>query len=315
MLLLVAILIVLGTLAYLGYPLLVRDRSYSPDQTDALVQLEELRFEKETLLQAIKDLEFDLASGKLSPEDYAALRGRYETRAMAMLQELDAREAVVSAAAQEAGATRAAEPAPMSAPRSLWARPVLATSVIGALVVIAAGGGFLLGRVRPEDRMGEMASEVRQGSGAAMVADLEARLKQNPQDVNTLVGLGRIYLQTGQMPEAIEMYKRVLELDAGNVSALSGMAMILAQAGHSEQALALFDKVLAINPQFPMALLFKGRLLYEEKKDYAGAIASWESFLKTVPQGEPADVVRGWIEEARREARQNTDDSWGRKTP
>ena len=80
-------------------------------------------------------------------------------------------------------------------------------------------------------------------------------------------------------------------------------------------ALVLFDKVLAINPQFPMALLFKGRLLYEEKKDYAGAIASWERFLQTVPQGEPADVVRGWIEEARREARQDTDDSLGRKTP
>lgn len=315
MLLLVAILIILGTLVYLGYPLLIRDRSFAPDRADGRMQLEELRFEKEALLQTIKDLEFDLASGKLSPEDHAALRGRYETRAMAVLQELDAREAAVSAAVQKASAASAAEPARESVPHGLWARPVLVTSVIGALVLIAAGGGFLLGRVRPEDRLGEMAPEGRQGSGGAMVADLEARLKQNPRDVNTLVGLGRIYLQTGQMPKAIEMYKRALKVDASNVSALSGMAMILAQAGHSEQALVLFDKALAINPQFPMALLFKGRLLYEEKKDYAGAIASWERFLSMMPQGEPSDVVRGWIEEARREARQGTDDSWGRKTP
>jgi cytochrome c-type biogenesis protein CcmH/NrfG len=67
--------------------------------------------------------------------------------------------------------------------------------------------------------------------------------------------------------------------------------------------LTLFDRALTINPQVPMALLFKGRILYEDKKDYAGAIASWEQFLRMMPQGGPAEVVRGWIEEARQEAR------------
>jgi tetratricopeptide (TPR) repeat protein len=104
-------------------------------------------------------------------------------------------------------------------------------------------------------------------------------------------------------------------VDASNVSALSGMAMILAQAGHSDQALTLFDRALAINPQFPMALLFKGRLLYEEKKDYAGAIASWDRFLTLIPRGESADVVRGWIEEARRGADQSQEDSRTRQRP
>jgi tetratricopeptide (TPR) repeat protein len=105
------------------------------------------------------------------------------------------------------------------------------------------------------------------------------------------------------MPKAIEFYKRALAVDSNNVSALSGLAMILAQAGHTEQALTLFDRALAINPHVPMALLFKGRLLYEERKDYAGAIANWEQFLRVMPQGGPAEVVRGWIEEARRQAR------------
>jgi tetratricopeptide (TPR) repeat protein len=129
------------------------------------------------------------------------------------------------------------------------------------------------------------------------------------------VGLGRIYLQSGQMPKAIELYKRALEVDNNNVSALSGLAMILAQAGHTDQALSLFDRALAINPQVPMALLFKGRILYEERKDYAGAITNWEQFLRLMPQGGPADVVRGWIEEARREARKMAEDGQTTKTP
>jgi cytochrome c-type biogenesis protein CcmH len=148
-----------------------------------------------------------------------------------------------------------------------------------------------------------------------MVAALESRLAQNPRDLEALVGLGRIYLQSGQMPKAIEVYKRALEVDHNNVSALSGLAMILAQAGHTDQALNLFDRALAINPQVPMALLFKGRLLYEERKDYAGAIANWEQFLQVMPQGGPAEVVRGWIEEARREARKMDADAPTTKTP
>ena len=164
----------------------------------------------------------------------------------------------------------------------------------------------MLGRVTQDTAVEGMAREAAPGDtgdGAQMITALESRLAQNPRDLEALVGLGRVYLQTGQMPKAIEFYKRALEIDGTNVSALSGMAMILAQAGHSDQALTLFDRVLAINPQVPMALLFKGRILYEDKKDYAGAIASWEQFLRVMPQGGPADVVRGWIEEARREAR------------
>jgi cytochrome c-type biogenesis protein CcmH/NrfG len=178
--------------------------------------------------------------------------------------------------------------------------------VIGLLVTIVGGGSFLLGRVTQNTVVEGPASEAAPGGagdGSQMITALEARLSQNPRDLEALVGLGRIHLQAGQMPKAIEFYKRALEVDGDNISALSGMAMILAQAGHSDQALSLFDRALAINPQVPMALLFKGRILYEDKKDYAAAIASWEQFLRLMPQGGPADVVRGWIEEARSEAR------------
>jgi hypothetical protein len=89
----VAIVIVLATVAYLGYPIFRRDRSYAPDPFDGLPIVQELRAEKDTLLRIIRDLEFDLASGKLSNEDYGALRSKYEAQAMAVLQDLDAQEA------------------------------------------------------------------------------------------------------------------------------------------------------------------------------------------------------------------------------
>ena len=268
--------------------------------------VQELRAEKDTVLRAIKDLEFDFASGKLSNEDYSAMQSKYAARAMDIIQDLDTQEAAMQKLPQPPVPS---EHPPSSRPRDAgqrWPRPVFAASVIGLLIAIVGGGGFLLGRVTQGTAGEGVARESAAGStgdGAQMITALEARLAQNPRDLEALIGLGRVYLQTGQVPKAIEFYKRALEIDATNVSALSGMAMILAQAGHSDQALTLFDRVLAINPQVPMALLFKGRILYEDKKDYAAAIASWEQFLRVMPQGGPADVVRGWIEEARREAR------------
>jgi cytochrome c-type biogenesis protein CcmH/NrfG len=291
---------------YLGYPIVRRDRTYAPDQTDGLALVQNLRAEKDTVLRAIKDLEFDLASGKLSNEDYSAMRTKYTARAMDIMQDLDTQEAALQKSPQPSVPPRHPMPSRVRAAGEGWPRPVFAASVIGLLIAIVGGGGFLLGRVTQgtaEEGMGRESTAGSTGDGAQMITALEARLAQNPRDLEALVGLGRVYLQTGQVAKAIEFYKRALEIDATNVSALSGMAMILAQAGHSDQALTLFDRVLAINPQVPMALLFKGRILYENKKDYAAAIASWEQFLRMMPQGGPADVVRGWIEEARREAR------------
>jgi cytochrome c-type biogenesis protein CcmH/NrfG len=314
----VAIVITLGTVAYLGYPIVRRDRSYAPDQRDDLAMVQELRAEKDTLLGAIKDLEFDLASGKLSNEDYSAMRSKYEARAMAILQELDTQEAAQQKPLQTPLPHRHPIPSGAKAAGDRWPRPVFAASVIGLLIAIVGGGGFLLGRVTQDTAVEGMARESASGGtgdGTQMIMALEARLSQNPRDLEALVGLGRIYLQTGQVPKAIEFYKRALEIDGTNVSALSGMAMILAQAGHSDQALMLFDRVLAINPQVPMALLFKGRILYEDKKDYVAAIASWEQFLRLMPQGGPAEVVRGWIEEARREARKLEGDGQPTKIP
>jgi cytochrome c-type biogenesis protein CcmH/NrfG len=315
MIMLIGIGIALGTLIYLGYPILRRDLSYAPEYVAGLAQVEELRSEKDALIRAIKDLEFDLASGKLSPTDYTSMRGQYEARAVGVLQELDAQEGALRKGAQASQPERSPVFNPLEASRRLWARPVFAMSVLGALLLIVGGGGFLLGRVTQNQTPAEMSRQGRQDGGTAMESALEARLQQNPRDLEALIGLGRVYLQAGQMPKAIEVYKRALEIDHSNVSALSGMAMILAQAGHSDQALILFDKVLAVNPQTPMALLFKGRILFEDKKDYAGAIANWEKFLSVMPQGEPAEVVRGWIDEAQREARKMTGAGPSRKIP
>jgi hypothetical protein len=89
--LLVGLLLVVALLAFILYPLIAsrRERAAlvmgSPDET-----LENLLFERESTLAAIKDLQFDHAMGKLSDTDFQELDARYRARAVEILQRLDA---------------------------------------------------------------------------------------------------------------------------------------------------------------------------------------------------------------------------------
>jgi len=80
---------------------------------------------RESALAALRELEFDLATGKLSDDDYAALRARYEARAIEALSgstpqaaasDADARiEAEIAAARQRARCASCGQPLPPAA--------------------------------------------------------------------------------------------------------------------------------------------------------------------------------------------------------
>jgi hypothetical protein len=60
---------------------------YFPDLRAEKVK--ELNSRKESLLSAIKDIEFDYGLGKLSREDFEELNGKYRVEAAAILKEMD----------------------------------------------------------------------------------------------------------------------------------------------------------------------------------------------------------------------------------
>ena len=69
------------------------ERAKNADSTPGA--LAELLAEKETIYAAIQELDFDLKSGKLSPEDHSALRQRHEAQAAAVLKRIDELQGVV----------------------------------------------------------------------------------------------------------------------------------------------------------------------------------------------------------------------------
>ncbi len=99
----VCALIALATAAAIARPLLTAGSTASQDLADASGEL--WQREKSVAMVAIKEADFDKATGKLSDEDYAELRADYEERALHAIDELDqlSPPAAASAGAAAAG--------------------------------------------------------------------------------------------------------------------------------------------------------------------------------------------------------------------
>jgi hypothetical protein len=87
----VGLLIILAVAAWVVMPLRrARLTRAAIESTPAAQRLENLLFEREAALLAIRDLELDHEMGKLSDSDFAELDSRYRAHAIEILKELDA---------------------------------------------------------------------------------------------------------------------------------------------------------------------------------------------------------------------------------
>jgi hypothetical protein len=83
-------LIVFVAILVVAYPLFNPARYRLANARNGAGQYDSLQSARTTVIDAIRDLEFEHATGKLSNGDYQYLRSRYDLQAMGILQQLDA---------------------------------------------------------------------------------------------------------------------------------------------------------------------------------------------------------------------------------
>jgi cytochrome c-type biogenesis protein CcmH/NrfG len=121
----------------------------------------------------------------------------------------------------------------------------------------------------------------------------------SPEVMRGMLQAARGSLSEGRYSEAIAAYQAVLKRDPKNVDAMTHLGLIVAIGGHADSALETFDKALAIDPDYAPALLYRGQVLYEMKKDVTGAVSAWERFIKVAPSAEDRERVKKLIAEAK----------------
>lgn len=223
----------------------------------------------------LRELDADLAAGKLERADYERARLELEAR---LLEDIH-------------------RPDEVSAPRGVRG---LALGVGIAVPLLAATLYFLTGNPAAIDREAEHAAAA--GQVEAMVARLAARLRENPDDLEGWKLLARSYVVLGRFDQAADAYAKAAARAPRDARLLADFADALAMArggrleGEPEK---LVLRALEIDPNHLKALALAGTVAFE-RKDYAAAAAYWQRMLPHVaPGSEDARSIEQNISEAR----------------
>lgn len=239
---LAAILIILATLAFLIWPLLFTRNTFSYAR-----HAQNIHYAKERLAE----LELQLKNASISANDYEALKLEIETT---LAQDIDLAEADQSDASATSPLPRRPNKAAITA---LCVFIPLCAAALYTYVGTPEAIQSMSAQVEATTANGQpSADEVRN-----MIANLEQRLVDNPDDLQGWSVLSRTYLALGQYPKARRALKRVIELGGESDQAYASLADASALANNGDmngEPTEYADKALSLNPNNRQALWLRG---------------------------------------------------------
>jgi cytochrome c-type biogenesis protein CcmH len=223
-----------------------------------------------------RELDADLAVGKLAPADHQRSRAELESR---LLQDVDT-------------AAEATPPARDARPVAAALGLAVPTCALALYLLVGTPGGIVPGPAQ---------DQVTPQQVEAMVAGLAARLRENPEDTEGWKMLGRSYAVLGRFPDAVAAYAKAAQRAPRDAPLLVDFADVLAMSrggsleGEPEQ---LIRRALDIEPANLKALALAGTAAYD-RKDFKSAAGYWQRMLPLVPpESEDARVIQGNVDEA-----------------
>lgn len=237
-----AVLLALAAIAWLTRPLWRREVDPGPRRRTANVA---------AYRQRLAEIQADADAGLLDADAAASLRSELDAR---LLRDADGEGPVAGAATIDTASRRSG---------------LLAIAVVMLVLAIAIGGYWRSGTWNQQQRIAagpdaaQMASgEAGQPSVEEMVARLEKRLEEQPDDAQGWALLGRTYFVMQRFSEAAQAYGRANALtDQREPILLVGEGEALALANDRDlrgRPRELFDAALAIAPGDGKALWYAG---------------------------------------------------------
>lgn len=137
-----------------------------------------------------------------------------------------------------------------------------------------------------------------------MVAGLDQRLRDNPDDLAGWKMLGRSYFQLRSYDQAVAAYERAVQIEAGKdgqtLVDLGEAVWMQDQSTLTGRAGELFENSIAISPNNPKALFYGGLVAIERGERFLAA-DRWEALLALSPPEGIQEILRQRIAELRGE--------------
>jgi tetratricopeptide (TPR) repeat protein len=168
-----------------------------------------------------------------------------------------------------------------------------------ATVVIAFSLVFSLSckqKEEPKEDFGAIKAPVNVEGEIRMLKDV---LTRDPKNLNALIKLGNLYMDTGKYQEAVEAYGQALEIDPKNVDVRVDRGTCYRYGGQPEKAVEEYRKALAINPNHVFANKNLAIVLAYDLKKNEEAAKVFENYLKVNPSDPDAAKIREEIQKLR----------------
>ncbi len=301
-----AALLVLAVVLFIIWPLFRKSTKTLPFWifSAGVEESLDLEVEKQNILESLTDLASDLQGGKLSQADYERLKDIDEHRLALVLDKIDSASAKTKNAAGNQTGTYPPEPAPRFRTMNIAAFLLLTILVAGGAFGVYFYQDLKMQKHNTEAMMENQAGSAMDGAGnpLEMVARLERKLRENPDDLQGQIMAGRSYMTIQRPEDSRKAWNKVIELDPANVEAHYSLGYLLIQTAADtadlrrfEQALGHLDAALLLSPGLPAALYYRGVALAHMKR-YDEAEESWNRALQGLPPGsEDAEFVQDAI--------------------
>ena len=230
----------------------------------------------------LRELDADLERGIIAPGEIATARAEIGRRLL-----------------RAADRSKSTDPALGAGWQRLAIRVSIVTVAIAVPIVSAAlyttvGAGGLADEPLSARRamagvdasVGQLAEDKKIGT---LIADAEARLKQNPKDGRGWDVLAPIYLRMDRNDDAVNAFRKAITLLGATASREGGLGEALTQAAGGEvtdKARDAFQRSLKINDTYLPARFFLALDLSQEQKS-AQAEKAWSRLIEMSPDNAP----------------------------
>ncbi len=164
---------------------------------------------------------------------------------------------------------------------------LLFLSIIGVVILVAAGTfkAPSVSGVKPP----AMQNDINHGSAdmnaLSQIMALEEKVKNNPNDLVSLLNLSHLLNDSGFFEKAILNYKKYLAKDPQNVDVIIDMGVCYYQTGDYDSAIKTMEKGIKINPKHQIANFNLG-IINSAKGDISRSKEYFEKAVKLDPNSD-----------------------------
>lgn len=275
---LLAALLALAALVFLWWPIAMQRRHrqlLGSSRQDLNIQA----FESQSV-----DLQVELQAGRLEQAQYEALHTELQRNLLGDVP-------------TQSGATEPASTQP--------SKGIGYTAVLLSVVVLAGALALYLnqGSSQTLQQMATKQAFAQQLTAAApeqRLLLLETKARENPDDADSWYALANVYFQQQHFEQSIAAYERLLSLvgDQPGLLAEYAQALFFIKGNRvTAEVKELAERILRVQPGNVSALGLLGIEAFENKQ-YARAIAAWQSALEVAPDAQGSNALRQGIKRA-----------------